>query len=89
MILWSFAGDGHLNTSPVVVNNNVFIGSSTGNLYGLNATTGTQVWLQNLGAAIPAGAGWSAFSPFTGLTAGDGLLMVPAGTSLTAFKLVP
>jgi len=89
LILWSFAGDGHLNTSPVVVNNNVFIGSSTGNLYGLNATTGTQVWLQNLGAAIPAGAGWSAFSPFTGLTAGDGLLMVPAGTSLTAFKLVP
>ena len=89
VILWSFAGDGHLNTSPVLVNNNVFIGSSSGNLYGLDAATGSQAWMQNLGAAIPAGAGWTAWSPYSGLAAGDGLLVVPSGTSLTAFKLVP
>lgn len=89
LILWSFAGDGQLKTSPVVVNDVVFIGSLSGRLYGLDAVTGLQVWQQNLGAALPAGAGWFAHAPYSGLTAGGGLLMVPAGTSLTAFKLAP
>lgn len=86
-ILWSFAGDGALTTSPIVVNNTVFIGSSNGNLYGLDATTGAQVWTKSLGAAIPGGATWGRGLPFSGLNAGNGLLMVPAGNTLTAFKL--
>ena len=32
---WSFAGDGGLNTSPVVANGTIYEGSSTGNLYAL------------------------------------------------------
>jgi outer membrane protein assembly factor BamB len=79
---WSFAGDGLLTTSPIVVNNYVFVGSSSGNLYALNATTGALVWTKNLGAAIAP-----ASQITSGLTAGDGLLIVPAGNTITAYVL--
>jgi outer membrane protein assembly factor BamB len=85
--LWSFAGDGQLVTSPVVVNQCVFVGSSFGKLYGVDVASGQQRWSFNLGAAIPAGAGWGARMPISGLSAGDGLLVVPAGSMLTAFTL--
>jgi outer membrane protein assembly factor BamB len=67
--VWSFAGDGALVTAPLVVNNYVFIGSSNGNLYALDGTSGAQLWTKNLGAALPAG---------------DGLLIVPAGQVCSA-----
>jgi outer membrane protein assembly factor BamB len=87
-ILWSFAGDGTLVNSPIAVNNYVFVGSSSGNLYALDATTGTQVWTKNLGAAITGPAtGGSATQGATGLSAGDGLLIVPAGNTVNAFVL--
>ena len=86
-VVWSFAGDGTLVTSPIAVNQYVLVGSSSGNLYALDGTSGSVVWSANLGAALPAGAGWGARMPLSGLAAGDGLLVVPAGTRLTAFKL--
>jgi outer membrane protein assembly factor BamB len=86
-IVWSFAGDGELITSPIVVDNYVFVGSSSGNLYGLNRATGTQVWKVNVGAAIPPGAGWGKGIQLSGLSAGRGLLVVPAGNSLNAYQL--
>jgi outer membrane protein assembly factor BamB len=87
-IMWSFAGDGTLVTSPVVVNNFVFVGSSSGNLYALDVTSGAQVWTKNLGAAIAGPAnGGSATQGATGLSAGDGLLIVPAGNTVNAFVL--
>ena len=85
--LWSFGGDGQLDSAPLVVNQYVFIGSSSGNLYALNAATGALVWQQNLGAPIPVGPGPFTVMPFTGLAAGDGLLVVPAGHSVTAYTL--
>ena len=87
-ILWSFAGDGTLWNSPVAVNNYVFVGSSSGNLYALDAATGAQVWTKNLGAAITGPAtGGNATQGATGLSAGDGLLIVPAGNTVNAFVL--
>ncbi len=85
-VLWSFAGDGQLATAPIVVNNYVFIGSQSGNLYALDASSGQQVWNKNLGAAIPATAEYGLVQ-YTGLAAGDGLLVVPNGTKVTAFVL--
>ena len=88
---WSFAGDGQLTTSPILVaspaNSYVFIGSASGMLYGLDAATGAVVWSLNVGAAFPAGAGWGSGIPFTGLAAGDGLLVVPAGTKVIAYSI--
>lgn len=82
-VQWSFSGDGFLTGSPIVVNQYVFIGSSSGNLYALNSTTGAQVWNIKLSAAIGA----SVQLPFSGLSAGDGLLVVPSGTTVTAYTL--
>ena len=67
-VLWSFTGDGSLSTSPIVVNQTVIIGSSSGNVYALNAATGQQLWTVNAGGALQPGNGSS------GLAAGDGLL---------------
>ncbi|MBV8805876.1 MAG: PQQ-binding-like beta-propeller repeat protein, partial [Sinobacteraceae bacterium] len=72
---WSFAGDGGLVNSPVVVNNYVFVGSSSGKLYALNAASGAVQQTWSLGAAP------------TALSAGDGLLVVPAGNTVNAFVL--
>ena len=74
-VLWSFAGDGGLVNSPVVVNNYVFVGSSSGKVYALDATSGTVQQTWSLGAAP------------TSLSAGDGLLIVPAGNTVNAFVL--
>ena len=54
-VLWSFAGDGLLTTSPIVVNQAVIIESSSGNVYALNAATGQQLWTINAGGTIQPG----------------------------------
>lgn len=84
-VKWTFTGDGTLDGAPLAVNQYVFIGSSSGNLYGLDGATGNQVWSVNLGTAIDTNQIFS--SPFSGLAAGDGLLVVPAGTTVTAYTL--
>jgi len=81
--LWSFNGDGGLVTSPIVVNQAVIVGSSTGQVYALDAATGAQLWATNTGASIYSGNG----NVISGLAAGDGLLVVPAGNTLSAFTL--
>lgn len=86
-ILWSFTGDGTLDTSPIVVNQYVIVGASSGNLYALDRTNGRQVWNVNVGGTIPSGAGWGAGIPLSGLSAGHGLLVVPAGDSVVAYRL--
>jgi outer membrane protein assembly factor BamB len=82
-VLWSFAGDGELTSAPVIVNQTIYIGSNSGTLYGLTAS-GQQIWSTQVGAPIPAPDEGSAFLT-TGLGAGDGLLIVPAGTILAAY----
>ena len=80
----SFAGDGTLTGAPIVVNQYVFIGSTSGNLYALDTATGSQVWTQALGAQVDAGV---TGIPYSGLAAGDGLLVVPSGTKVIAYTL--
>jgi outer membrane protein assembly factor BamB len=81
--LWSFQGDGGLVSSPIIVNQAVIVGSSSGQLYGLNAATGAQLWTTNAGGAITGGTS----NVISGLAAGDGLLVVPAGTTVSAYTL--
>jgi outer membrane protein assembly factor BamB len=82
---WTFTGDGTLASPPIVVNNYVFEGSTNGHLYALDATSGSLLWTQTLGAAVPGPYG----NQTQGLTAGDGLLVVPAGNTVTAFVISP
>jgi outer membrane protein assembly factor BamB len=85
--LWSFSGDGQLVTSPIAVNQYVFIGSASGAIYALDQTSGQMLWQDNVGSAIPSGVGSNAAMPLTGLSAGDGLLIVPGSNTVTAYVL--
>lgn len=84
-VVWIFTGDGNLTTAPLLVNQYVFVGSGRGNLYALDAATGAVAWQVALPAALNGIPYPSTY--YQGLTAGDGLLLVPAGNSLTAFLL--
>lgn len=79
---WTFNGDNELNTSPIVIDGQyVIAGSSAGNLYAVDATSGTSVWTQSLGNNIVQ------------LAVGDGLLMAVTETgndnsgTLTAYTI--
>jgi len=77
-IIWTFTGDGSLITAPIVDGSYVYIGSSQGNLYALDASTGSQVWSTKVGA--PMGQ-----TEFASLAAGGQVVAVPAGNQLTVY----
>jgi len=41
---WSFSTKGHVDSSPVIVGDRVFVGSNDGNVYGINLADGKEVW---------------------------------------------
>jgi outer membrane protein assembly factor BamB len=83
-IQWSFAGDGSLVSAPVVAGDTVYVASSSGIVYALNAPTGRVVAEVDTQSAISATDEHNAVQR-TGLAVGDGLLLVPAGTVLLAY----
>ena len=83
---WSFSGDGKLISAPLVISGTVLIASETGNVYALDASTGVQVWNGNAGQPIRAPYFFDIY-PTSGLGAGEGYLVVPAGNRLTAWRL--
>lgn len=82
-IEWSFSRPG-LTTAPITVNNLIFEGSSTGELYALDIA-GHLEWATNLGVSINAPGEGGVGAPTTGLAAGGGILVVPASSTLFAF----
>lgn len=85
-VLWSFAGDGSLQSAVLAVNNYVYVGSSTGKLYAVNAATGQQVWVTTAGSSIPYVDEQNVSQPLTSFAAGEGLLVVPTSTTLVAYE---
>jgi outer membrane protein assembly factor BamB len=81
---WSFSGDGHLDTAPLIDGALIFEGSSSGNVYALNAADGSTAWSAAAGAAIAAPDEQNAVS-LTGLGVAENTLIVPAGNSLVAY----
>ena len=83
---WTFNGDGTLATAPLVVNNTVIVGASSGKVYGLDAGTGAQVWL----GVAPQGINYDSETggpmPPSGPSAGENLLIFIAGYNLVAWK---
>jgi outer membrane protein assembly factor BamB len=82
---WTFTGDGDLVTAPLVVNDTVLIGSSSGNVYGLNATTGKQVWVGMSPTPINSDSENGGPMPPSGPAAGENVLIFLAGTSVVAW----
>jgi outer membrane protein assembly factor BamB len=87
--LWSFTGDGQLNTAPLIVNNGMarlaIVGSWWGQLYALDAATGTRIWSTDVGAPISGADEQNVSSPLAGLGVGQGLIVVPALNTLSAY----
>lgn len=84
---WSFTSQDILASDPIVINGHVIIASSVGTVYAVDITTGNVTWTGNAGAGFIANGRTS--SLFTGLAAGEGLLVAPVGTRLTAWNLLP
>jgi outer membrane protein assembly factor BamB len=82
---WTFSGDGQLVTAPVVVNDTVFVGSKSGNVYGLEAGTGSQVWVGMSPQPINADSENGGPMPPSGPAAGEDLLIFSTGHGLVAW----
>ncbi|MEA2482447.1 MAG: hypothetical protein QOC55_394 [Thermoleophilaceae bacterium] len=87
--LWSFKGDGGLASAPLVAGNTVYEGSTTGGLFALDRDTGTVLWSDCLAAPVAPPDEQNVSQPLTGLAAGNGLLVVPAGRWLVAYEPRP
>jgi len=82
---WSFGGGAtNVDTAPLLDGSLIFEGSASGELYAVDATTGTTTWSTNVGAAISAPDEQNAVS-LTGLGVGENTLIVPAGSALFAY----
>jgi outer membrane protein assembly factor BamB len=83
--IWSFTGEDGFGSSPIVAGSTVYIGSAGGVLYALDRVSGRVLWSAQagpsfLGSERPMQLMW------TGLGAGNGLLVTPAGNRLTAWS---
>jgi len=70
--------------SPIVVNGVVYAGTSTGNLIGYESKNGKQLVSLNVGQTISCGEYFAI--PQAGMGAGEGLLVVPAGSEVVALQ---
>ena len=86
--LWTFQGDGNLSLPPVIVDDTVVTASSSGTVYALSASSGNVLWTGNAGTSI-VGSDEQNANQLAGLGVGEGWLVVPAGSTLVAWKLVP
>ena len=84
-VKWRFAGDGTMNSKPIVINGYVAALSGSGNLYMLDGSTGQRLWTANVGAGTNYGC---CGFPDSGLGAGEGVLLVPS-TSGSLFAFAP
>lgn len=89
ILKWSFTGDGNLSSAPIVVNGIVYIGSTGGKLFALDASTGTNVWTGTVGAPVNRPDEHNTSEPLAGLGAGEGLIVVPASNLVVAFEAAP
>ena len=78
-----------MNTTPLIVNSGsdrfVIVGSWLGRLYALDAASGREVWSTDVGAPISGADEQNASEPLSGLGAGQGLIVVPAGKTLSVY----
>ena len=52
--VWVFATKGHVDSSPVIAADRVYVGSNDGNIYGIGLDDGTEKWKFNAGRPITA-----------------------------------
>jgi outer membrane protein assembly factor BamB len=86
--IWSAAppnGDSYASP-PIVVNSTVYVGTVAGNLLAYKGSDGTVLASVVVGASISASDGEGFGSPLAGLSAAQGMIVVPASTYVVAIK---
>jgi outer membrane protein assembly factor BamB len=86
--LWTYAADPTLVSAPLVIDNMVAVGSTTGAVYLIDAATGNPVWSGQAASGVNQTVEGAAVVP-SGLGGGNGFLLVPGGTTLTGWKMIP
>lgn len=86
---WTFVGDGHLGTPPVIVNDRLYVASSTGRLYVLDPATGTPVWNDDIGFPVLTRGSSPESQLGANIVAGQGIVAVPATNVMVAYEPVP
>lgn len=81
--IWHSGADDYV-TAPLIANGYVIEGRSDGTVDARELQDGRVVWSGRAGAGLTAPDEHNAFT-LSGLAEGDGALVVPAGTTLTAF----
>ena len=77
---------GHwFNNAPVYANGFVYTTTENGILVAANATTGAQVWSDNLGVPITGTTNMDLAAETSGISVGDGSLLLPVNTALVAY----
>jgi outer membrane protein assembly factor BamB len=83
--LWTATpGSDSYSCAPIVVNGIVYAGTAAGNFYGYAAASGSQVFSTKFSQGISCSEGYD--NPLPGFSAGNGMLLVPAGSELAAFQ---
>jgi outer membrane protein assembly factor BamB len=85
--LWASAAAEPFTAGPLAVGPWVYVGTGSGGLLAVQASSGQVVWTGSLGRPIPPPDEllWGG-SPVAGMNAGEGILVVPAGRTLTAYR---
>jgi outer membrane protein assembly factor BamB len=89
LVYWRFDGDGFLQSSMLVVNDYVYVGSNSGKLYAVAASNGHLAWSTTAGTSIPFVEERLTTQPLTGFAAAEGILVVPTDTTLVAYEQDP
>lgn len=85
--LWTYQG-GYIATPPIVIDGILVVANQAGNVYAMDVTSGALVWSGNTGTPL-LGTDEQNANQLTGLGAGEGWLVVPAGNTVVAWKVVP
>ncbi len=85
-VTWTFSGDGTLSSAPIVAGDEVILAGTSGEVYALSSSNGSVLWQGSAGASVPAPDEQNVSQPLTGLADSGGLLVVPAGDTLVAFR---
>jgi outer membrane protein assembly factor BamB len=76
-------GDSY-SSPPIVVNSVVFVGTAAGNLLAYRGKDGTSLASVAMGAPISASDNFGISTPLAGLSAAEGMIVVPASTYVVA-----
>ncbi|MEZ3118124.1 PQQ-binding-like beta-propeller repeat protein [Halobaculum sp. MBLA0147] len=72
---WTFDTESKVTTQPIIVDGTVFVGTTGGTLYALDAQTGAEQWSRNHDESLDSGP-----------VVSGGLVYVPAGSRLLAYS---